>query len=534
VSRGRLFHALSAGLLIALAALAFSTFGDYGVTADEPFQNRYGNRVARWYTTLGEDDSAVSSDSRYWGGLFELSVKAAQRLSPLGVYETRHLVNALFGLAGIAAAWWIGLLLAGPPGGLLAAVVLAATPLYWGNAFNEAREIPFAALFALGTAALVHVGLDCLPGPGWRVLLWLLLAGAVIGLAAAVHVSGLALLGLAALAWLVCTCETGSRLRPLWRDVGRAALDVALLGSTAWLVMVLFWPFAQLDPVLNPLQALRALYEAGRDDLVPYGGRLQPAGELPRHAAAWLLAITLPETYLLAALMGVWRIVAVLRHAPLPADTWTKLRQYLWLLSACALPVLWTVLADLPPRGGPRSLLFVVPVLAGLAGASAAWWLRGASPLAVRTAGGLLLAAAVVLTGWQMVRLHPFQAAYFNRLLGGGLARSVPLYGADDGGAALKQGIDWVVRSYARPQRGEPVRVAGYAEPARIAYYLGRTDEGRRGFEAVPLEAAPHLVLAPTWGHADQHTPGRVVHVVEREGWALLKVFEVRRPAATP
>ena len=371
MSRGGIFHVLSVCLLIALAALAFATAADYGIAPDEPSQNRYGNRLARWYASLGEDGAAVSSDSRYVGGLFELVVQAARRVSPRGVYETRHLVNAAFALTGIAAVWWTGAQLAGPAGGLLAAIVLATTPLFWGSAFNDPRQIPFAGLFALASAALVHAGLDRLPGPGWRVLRRLLMTGALIGLAAAVHVAGLMLLGLAGLAWLVCVWEGRAGRaypnRPLWRDLGRVALDVAILGSTAWLVMVFFWPFAQLDPILNPFAALLELSEAGRGAVVLYAGRLQPAGDLPRSAAAWLLAIRLPETYLLAALMGLWRIVAVLRQGPLPADTWTKLRHFGWLFSAAALPVLWTILAHTPANGS-RSLLFVVPGLAGLAG----------------------------------------------------------------------------------------------------------------------------------------------------------------------
>ena len=533
VSRGASLHALSAGLLIALAGLAFASAGDYGIPADEPAQNRYGNRLVRWYASLGQDDSAVThDDNRYAGGLFEIAVQTSRRVSPLGVYETRHLVNAAFGLVGVCAAWWIGVQLAGPAGGLLAALVLALTPLFWGNAFNDPRHVPFASLFTLGAAALVRTGLDRLPGPGWRVLLRLMATGVVIGLAAAVQVRGLMLLGFAALAWLVCVWEGRAGRahpnRPLWRDLGRVGLDVGILASTAWLVMVLFWPFAQLDPIGNPFEGLQAAAAAGSDELVLYGGRLQPAGELPRLAAPWLLALKLPETYLLAGLMGLWRIVAVLlRRAPLPADTWAKLHHYGWVLSACALPLLWAAFAGAPLAEGGRSLLFVVPGLAGLAGASAAWWLRGPQRLPLRAAGGVLLALALALTARQMLRLHPFEAAYFNRLLGGGLARSGPLYGAGDRGAANRQGVDWIVRTYARTRGPQRVRVASRSDRAILAYELARSEAGRRFFEAVAPDAQPHLVLASTSCLEDERSASRVVHVVERDGFVLLKVFEV-------
>ena len=146
----------------------------------------------------------------------------------------------------------------------------------------------------------------------------------------------------------------------------------------------------------------------------------------------------------------------------------------------------------------------------------------------VRAAGGLLLAGSVALTASQMGRLHPFEAAYANRILGGGLAPAGLLYGIDDRGSASRLAVDWIVRSYARPQRGTPVRIGGGSDPAVIAAYLAQTEQGRCGFAAVAPEADPQLFLASTSRREDERTSGRVVHVVEREGFALLKVFETR------
>lgn len=526
----RLFRWLSALLLLALLGVLLATSGAHGVAAGEPAQNRYGNRVLRWYETLGADRDAVEqNDSRYQGGAFELAVHAALPLSPVGMYETRHALGALFAFVGLLATWWMGARLAGAPGGFVAALVLAATPPCYGLAYARGADVAFASLFALGSAALLELRLDRLPGPGWRVLLRLLFAGAAIGLAAGVNVMGSFLLLFAALAWLVglWPARAGRRFpnRPLWRDLGRVALDVAIVSSTAWLVMVLCWPWAQLDPIANPFEALQAAGRAG--DPVFYGGTLTTAGQLPRLHALWLLALMLPASYLVAGLMGVWRIVTVLRHKPLPAETWTKLSHFGWLLSACVLPLVWAVASGVP-LPDRASLLFVVPPLAALAGASATWWLRSPLNVGVRLAGGLLLAAALGVAARDMVELHPYQSVYYNRLLGGGLSRAGRLYETDGAGASYAEGLSWVAREYAReaPQ-GERVRVAAPTDRALLTYYLGSTDELRRRFEVVALDQEPQLVVATTSRREDERTPGRVLHVVERQGWPLLKVLEV-------
>jgi len=530
----RLFDVVSAALLAALLGLMLATFLDYGMTVDEPVQNRYGNRLLRWYRTLGADRAAVEqNDTGYYGGLFELAAKGAERLSPLGLYETRHLVNALFGFTGVLAVFWMGRRLAGPAGGLLATVMIAATPSFYGQCFNNPKDLPFASLWTLAAAGLMSVGLDRPPGPGWRVQARLLGAGGLVGLAAAVRVAGLALLALAGLAWLVSLWPERRRAvhpgRPLWRDLGRVFLALAIVTSTAWLVMVLFWPYAQLDPLRNPFQAFRAFSHYWNPVPVQYEGVLITSDEVGRSYMPWLLAITLPETYLVAAAMGAWRVVTGLRHSPLPEETRRRLHHFGWLLTVTLSPLLWAVVADTPFYNGSRHLLFVVPGLAALAGVSAAWWLRSRLPVAVRAAGGLLLAAAFGLTVRDMVELHPYESVYFNRLLGGGLARAGRLYETDYWCQSYKDGIDWIVREYSRPGLVR-VKVAGHSVLPQIAYYLEKDEALRRGFRAVTVNDQPHLILATTSMHDDQRTPGRVVHVVERQGLPLLKVFEVRPP----
>src|SRR5512132_3377102 len=146
--RARAWDACSAVLLVVLLALVATTFLDYGITADEGVQQRYGRRIVRWYATLGHDRAATEANNLFlYGGAFELVVQAAEAFSPLGVYDTRHLVNALFGVAGIAGAWGLGRLLGGPPAGFLSALFLALTPGYYGHCFANPKDIPFAALY---------------------------------------------------------------------------------------------------------------------------------------------------------------------------------------------------------------------------------------------------------------------------------------------------------------------------------------------------------------------------------------------------
>ncbi len=517
---------LSGVLLIALLGVMLATVLDYGMTADEPVQNRYGRRLVRWYASLGADRSAVEQhDTFYYGGLFELAAQAARWVSPLGIYETRHVVNVLFGFVGFVAVLLVGRRLGGPLGGVLSVVFLALTPVYYGQAFGNPKDIPLAALFALGIAAILRAA-DRLPGIGAREVFGV---GVVIGLTAGVRVAGLVLIPFAAALWLsVLWLRLGRR--PRARELVRPGLALAGVLVTAWVVMVAFWPWAQLDPLRNPFRAFAIFSRFWSAMPVLYDGQIVASGKLPRTYIPGWFALTLPAFYVVAFAMGGLRLLALWRENIRDSAALEKALACAWLAATVAAPVLWAVVNHTPFYNGHRHFLFVVPGLAALAGVSAAAWLRSDTRRPARAVGAAVLGASLLVTLVDMVRLHPYQSVYFNRLVAGGLAQAVQRYETDYWCSTYREGLDWIVESYSRPDVTERVRVAGHATLTQVSYDLRRTEERRRRFRPVTIHGDPHLVLATTSSGDHRRTPGRVVHVVERLGAPLLYVFEVKEP----
>ena len=249
----------SALLLALLAAVMLSTVRDYGMTGDEGVQHRYARRVLHWYATAGADRSAVAEeDISMYGAFFEGLAEAAASVSPLDPYETRHVVNVLFALAAFAAALRMGRHLGGPEAGVLALLLLALTPPFYGHAFNNPKDIPFAGAFAVAVAVIL-VASDRSPRLRRRDVV---AAGLAIGIAAGVRVAGIALFGFAALLWgavaLVRARVDGAERGSLGRDAARLGLCWLAVVALGWTVMVLAWPWAQLAPIRNPLRALGA------------------------------------------------------------------------------------------------------------------------------------------------------------------------------------------------------------------------------------------------------------------------------------
>jgi hypothetical protein len=529
----RLWHTLSGVLLVALLGVMLATFLDYGITWDEGVHNRYGRRVVRWYTTLGADAAAVDPNGIYfYGGLFELAAYGVEQVSPLGVYETRHLVNVLFAFIAFVAAWGMGTQLGGPAAGFLSALFLALTPAFYGHAFANPKDIPLASLFALAAWVALRAS-EKLPELGWKEAVG---TGIAIGLAAGVRVVGIVLFAATAVLWLGClwlgTREArGTRQRPGRREVLRTGMSLLTSIAVGWTVMVSVWPWALLDPISNPFRSFLKFSRFRETLTVLFDGQLLTSGEVSRYYIPKLFLLTLPEFYFLAFLLGGLSLIAGLRARGWEPETLRGFK-ILWVTAIAFLPIAWVVLRHTPFYDGHRHLLFVVPFMAVLAGTSTASYLRGRALGPARALAALGLAASCLLTVIDMIQLHPYQYVYFNRLFAGGLAGAVNRYETDYWCASYKEGLDWVVRHYARAGREGKVRVAGYAYPGHVGLwrYLGQTEEGRQGFEVVSLGDDPHVVLATTALRDQEQTAGRVVHVVERQGAPLLYIFEVRTP----
>ena len=237
-------------LLFALAtALVLFTFGDYGVTWDESFHVRYGDGVLEYITSGFTDREAYRYlDLQYYGAAFDLMCAVGTRLSPLALYDTRHLLNAFVALVGVLGCWFLARELGGVRTAFIAALLLMLTPRWWGHGFNNPKDIPFAVGYVWSTYGLVRL-LPVLP----RVPNSLALkTGLAIGMTLAIRVGGLMLFGYLGLVMLLSFPKKLA-------DVKALSLGAAKIVATGWLVMLAFWPWAQTRPLSAPFEAFEVM-----------------------------------------------------------------------------------------------------------------------------------------------------------------------------------------------------------------------------------------------------------------------------------
>ena len=530
------------------------SFREYGLTWDEEDQRNYGEAVLRWYGSAFRDRSALSYLNLYlYGGFFEVVAQLVTRLSPLGVYETRHLVNAAFGLVAIATTYRLGAFVSNQMGGFFSALFLTVTPVFYGHLFNNSKDIPFLTMSLLAFYFILR-SYDLLPRLPRSHSATI---GITVGLAMGIRAGGVILLGYLGLLWALWLAvhwkinrtRTNSDAHEEEPDAARAAngaspinaathrlngktiarliISFALIALIAWLVMLVWWPWAQTKPLINPFRGLSQTARFASTVRVFYDGRFIDSTGLPRSYLPTWFVITLPEFYfvtLLAGLFLMWRFV---RRSWPTIERSDKLVKVGMLVFGFGFPPLVAIALHSTLYNGLRHFLFVVPFLAVLAGISFATLLESGVSRWAKAGVAALTVLSSASTIVDMFQLHPYQYIYFNRSIAGGLKNAAQRYETDYWGMSYKEGAEWVIENY-HPEAKDPIRVANCSTPFLTAYFLEKTEDARRRFITVSRSEDPNLFLAIGKCHRKKNR--HIIHTVQRQGTPLMHVIELREP----
>jgi 4-amino-4-deoxy-L-arabinose transferase-like glycosyltransferase len=516
-------------LLVMYAGTGLALVSDYGITYDEEWHGQHGTFVLDWYTSGFADRTFERFGTlRFYGVLFDLPAAMLQQATGADPYAIRHLLNLGFAVAAAAGIARLALLLNGPAAGFFAALTLILTPRFFGHGFNNGKDLPLAAATVWAVVGIVRFT-RCLPRPRAAAVAAL---GVPWGLALAVRLTAFSLvapLGAALAAWWFT-----QRPRPQPAAATGVALRLAAAGIVAALVALPFWPFLILHPVGGLGEILDHQWKAGLGGDIPvlYDGRWLKHAEVPAtYVWRWLAMVT-PEFCAVGILCGG---LAAWRARPWSSDALTG-----WsaVLTAAMAPLLLATLTRPALYDGLRHFLFATVFLAVPAGAGWAWCARRLRSGRMALAGFVLVAAGAGLTLTDMVRLHPYQTAWFNRTVAGGLAGAAGRWDTDYWGNSFREGALWLARN-APAGSGPRPSVASSAHPAQVQpylpedrfEYLGSVDQSPELMIRRYANPPDYYISFTRWG-AEQIYPGEVIHRVMRDGVTLLVVVKVDREKA--
>jgi tetratricopeptide (TPR) repeat protein len=524
----KIFRFSALGMLVITILLALGS----GINGDDEYQNDYSKKLVDYYLSAGADTSALyieKGNMHYYGGFFDLMVGLANKALGFdefdaGYHHVRHIFNAIMGMLAILFVGLLAREIGGWRAGVLALWMIFLSPRFLGHALMNPKDIPFAAGFAIATYYMVLL-LKAMPRPGWKPALGLALG---IALALATRAGGLLLFAylflFAAVDFLFKYGLKG--VAKEWDALMRYAAYALGITLAAYLLAVLSWPAALVDPLRHPLAALTEFAKLGvKIRLLFMGENVMSDATAWYYPALWI-AKTIP-LYVLFGLAGSLLLLpALLKRYSTTA--------VLLVYFAAFFPIAYVIRKDSILHDGWRHLMFVYPsmvVIASLFWATLEGLLKSQRQLQYALYG--LLGILAVDTLSFIVRNPQYPYVYFNPI-GGGIKGAFGHYETDYWGVSVKQAIDWLDQEgiispemqdtviigttfYYNVSRQTRKKYNGKVKTVYVRFNSRYNDAWDYGIFPSRFIRGPHL-RAGTWPNS------RAVHVVKANGVPLTAI----------
>ena len=463
-------------VLAFLLVVGLVTAGDYGISWDEKTEIDMVFRNVR-FVSYGEP---ISRDLRHYGTLFNFVSEAVFQIKSiitgndadwvtisreldhpkareefLDRIQVKHRLTFLLSLVAYASVAGIVGTLAGARFAWLGPLTLALFPRYWGHSFFNPKDIPFAAMFTLGTflgALLIGYVLrqnhQRLRVGANRLTLAFLGFGVFVGLATGTRIGAFLLIPFVALTHGVTVFAMRRSLKQGLHFLGYYGLMLI-----AWFVtMAAIHPASWSNPALWFIQTLRYLSHHAWDGVVLFAGSYISGRDTPWYYVAQWLGITTPVVLTVLSVAGF--VLALRRYRNF--DGTAKACLLLVILQMSFLPVI-AILSGSAIYDEIRQFLFVIPAMASFSAAAVAWIYQGFPARSFRLPFVGLLIVAAGLIVFDMASLHPYEYVYFNRLFGG-LEKARGAYETDYWGLSMREGMEWINQNAG----GSPSVVSSY------------------------------------------------------------------------
>lgn len=488
---------------------------DAGISGDEPVHYAHAEKVYNYFATSGRDTSALHTPEtflRYYGQFADdLSFRINRLLKADEPYLIRHLMNSLSGAAIILLAGLLGRFFAGPAAGILVILFLLLSPPFLGHSYNNLKDIPFT----LGYTASIYFLIRLMAGlPKIRILP---VAGMAIASAFALSVraGGLLLFPIFIAfilyqGWTVQAASGKDRYK-FWLRLAGVVVFVIVAG---WALGILNWPYALQDPVGHPLKALVRMTHYNVSLRQLFDGKLIWSEAIPWYYVPKYFLITTPAVILAGLAIYPFSLKIRIRDPESP--------KILLVLFAALFPIFWIIINRSNLYGGIRHLLFVYPFLTLMGALGWIYLSRRISNKLWKLIPVLILAAGSAGPLIHIIRNHPVEYVYFNKL-SGGLDKAWGRYETDYYYHSLGPAIRWFQKEIidANPDRKTVVASNFPLEPfflnreSPLTVYTPYDQKGEHQWDYGIFAVA---YFSPSQVRDDHWPPAGTIHTVKVDG----------------
>lgn len=407
-------------MLLALALIALTLLShNAGISGDEVVHFKHAEYVLDYFASNGESrlaiDTPVTNLKHYGQSVDNLTTLISRIFNIEDAYQFRHLFNSLLAWLCILFTALVAIRLSGYKAAIFAVVILLASPRFIGHSLNNLKDIPFA----LGYIASLYFTLSTI-GKSVNYKPWNII-GLILSMAFTLSVrpGGLIVFCYYLLftgIWLYWKYYKGQLQKS---KLIQTILNTALVCLSAYLIGLLFWPYALENILVNPLKSLKMMSNYPVILRQLFEGTMYWSDDLPWYYLLKYIAITIPIVVLPLS------FAHFIHHTVLAAKALKnkqETKENTWfnaiVIFAVIFPLLYTILAKSNVYGGWRHLLFIYPPLVIMAAVAFSTLVDKVKKRVFRILAVCVFILTLFPSGYYTLKYHPLEYTYFNSLAG--------------------------------------------------------------------------------------------------------------------
>lgn len=449
------FRQHSERIVIGVFFLGYLSLGlwvvaDYGLPYDDPLVRKVG--FVNLNYILHGDQTLLEYADRYYGPVFQMLLAGLEYVLQLtdsrAIYLMRHVMTFLLFYSSVVTFfslctqrfknWKIG---------LFGSLLLILSPRIFASSFYNSKDLAFLAVFIISIYTLTRY---------WRNPTWLRLAvhAIVCAMLTDIRIMGVIVPGLTCGYTLVETLVIG-RGTAAWKKTTVAMVQYVII---FFVVMRLFFPILWERPFWHFTQGFAEMMHYPSGLTVLYAGQFIKAQDLPWHYLPVWIAISTPLLYVALFGLGLVVVVRSLATNPLARYFTAPYREDLLFVLWFWLPLAGIIALDSVVFDGWRHMLFVYPgfLLIALHGVVALLNLAKRFKGARSTTITILVLTLIVLGLAEpllfMIRNHPYEDVYFNRLAGENMAIIKQKFELDYWGLSYTEALRYIAQHDSSPE----------------------------------------------------------------------------------
>ncbi len=468
----RTFVIVATVLLFAMPIMSRSA----GNSGDEDgFQIPQGNYVLEWYKTLGEDTTNLSFQNlKYYGSSFDVVMAFVNQTFHVdNIHITRHAANALLGWLCVVFVGLIAFRIAGWRAGVIAMILLFLSPRFLGHAFNNPKDIPFAAAVVMAVFFMFQFFRQ-FPKVKKTTVVFLTLS---IALSISVRIGGLVLFGFFGFFALLFFIQNALQyrseqkqkitlkktfeiqFRTSFKRLFLYGVGICIAGYFLGLIL---WPYALQAPIKHPLESFSAMSQFAVSLRQNFEGSMIWSDMLPWYYTPKFILISIPVAVIAGFL--IYLFVGGLKKE----NRFSTIAIYF----VAIFPVFWLVYTHANVYGGWRHSLFAYPFIVVVAGLGFNALIELAKQKYAKIALTALPFLLLIPPALFIAQNHPYEYTYFNELTGG-IKGAYGNYETDYYYHSTREASEWVIQNAEKSglETSEKIKVATW-HIASVAYFF--------------------------------------------------------------